>query len=92
MSYDYQTSLPAFKEPGKDICRSKVLDAIKKLGWCCDRQIAEFLDWPINRVTPRRGELFTAGKIENFGLRKYEGRAVNWWRVKIEVIQSKLFI
>lgn len=90
MTYDYQTSLPAFKEPGKDRCREIVLSAIRTLGICNDKQIAEYLDWPINRVTPRRGELETAGRIVSDGKRKgKEGRLVNWWRLPIT--QGQLF-
>ena len=41
--------------------RRLVLQAIaalcKQQGSCCDKQIADYLGWPINRVTPRRGEL-----------------------------------
>lgn len=82
MTYDYQTSYPAFKEPGKCESREKVLSAIRALGICNDKGIAEFLKWPINRVTPRRGELEIAGKIESAGKRKNsEGRTVNFWRV-----------
>lgn len=93
MTYDFQTSYSAYKEPGKDRCREIVLQAIKQLGVCNDKQIAEYLKWPINRVTPRRGELETAGKIEGAGKGKNsEGRMVNWWRVKIEVKQGEMFV
>lgn len=93
MTYDYQTSLPAYKAPGKDQCRDKVFEAIRVLGVCNDRQISEFLNWPINRVTPRRGELETEGKIVSDGKRKgKEGRLVNWWRIKCIVIQGEFFI
>lgn len=92
MTYDYQTSYQAYKEPGKDQCRDKVFEAIKRLGTCNDRQISEFLKWPINRVTPRRGELETEGKVESAGKRKNsEGRLVNWWRIKCLVIQGEFF-
>lgn len=90
--YDFQTSYPAFKEPGKDRCREIVLSAIKALGVCNDKQIAGYLNWPINRVTPRRGELITEGKIISDGKRKGNGRLVNWWKVKIEVKQGELWI
>lgn len=83
MGYDFQTSLPAYKEPGKDSCRQKVFFAIKTLGECTDRMIAKHLDWPINRVTPRRGELTHAGIVEGAGVKKDQDgkRNVNWWKI-----------
>ena len=74
MSYDYISSLPAYKEnpKGKDFCRQQVLIAVKKLQPCNDRQIAEYLKWPINRVTPRRGELEKANLVVCAGKRKDE--------------------
>jgi hypothetical protein len=83
--YDYQTSLPAYKEAKQNINNKQqdVLDAIEKLGVCCDHQIAEHLFWPINRVTPRRGELVDAGKIHiAFRGKDFEtGRTVNFWKI-----------
>lgn len=90
--YDYKTSYPAYKEPGKDQCRGIVLAAVRTLGECNDKQIAAYLNWPINRVTPRRGELFIAGIVERSERRKNEdGRLVNWWRIKKQVVQTTLF-
>jgi hypothetical protein len=82
--YDYQTSLPAFKEAQKTSNHKQqdVFNAIKKLGICSDHQIAEYLGWPINRVTPRRGELVISNKI-NFAFRSKDfdtGRSVNFWQ------------
>lgn len=90
MSYDYQTSYPAYKEKGKDVCRRKVFLAIKLLGECTDRMIADHLGWPINRVTPRRGELLSAGLIQPAGIRKDQesNRSVNWWKVTPVIIQT----
>jgi len=59
-----------------------VLRAIKRLGTCCDRQIAEYLHWPINRVTPRRGEILDMGLVEDAGTRKdITNRTVTFWKV-----------
>lgn len=81
MSYDYQSSLPAYKELGKDRCRQLVFQAISNIGACNDRQIADHLNWPINRVTPRRGELVQTGHVVQF--RKQcdpeTGRTVSYW-------------
>jgi hypothetical protein len=85
--YDYQTSLPAYQVAQKNINKKQqtVLEAITELGTCCDHQIAEHLDWPINRVTPRRGELIEAGRIQfAFRGKDFEtGRTVNFWKPTI---------
>lgn len=81
MSYDYQSSLPAYKELGKDRCRQLVLQAICEMQICTDRQISEYLKWPINRVTPRRGELVQSGVVIQFRKQKdpETGRLVSFW-------------
>jgi hypothetical protein len=96
MGYDYQSSYHAFKEAPqrKDFARQMVLLAIIKLAPCNDRQIAQYLGWPINRVTPRRGELVEEGKIiqERKGLDPATNRTVSWWIKKPEgSFQRKLF-
>lgn len=82
--YDFNTSMPAYLEALTNINekQKKVLHAIHHLGVCNDHQIAEFLTWPINRVTPRRGELIDVGLIETaFRGKDFEtGRTVNFWK------------
>ena len=82
--YDFKTSKPAYEEAKISINKKQqfVYDAIIKLGVCNDHQIAEELGWPINRVTPRRGELFNDGKIDRaFRGKDFEtGRTVNYWQ------------
>lgn len=82
--YDYTTSLPAYQEAQKNINKKQqdVLHAIIKLGICSDHQIAEYLAWPINRVTPRRGELVENSRIQfAFRGKDFEtGRTVNFWK------------
>jgi hypothetical protein len=83
--YDRQTSLPAYQEAKENIKTKQqtVLDAIICLGVCCDHQIAEYLGWAINRVTPRRKELVEAGRVEcAYKGKDFEtGRTVNFWQV-----------
>jgi hypothetical protein len=83
MSYDYQTSLPAYNDAKISISKSrlKVLGAIQELGICNDKMIAEKLDWPINRITNRRGELLNEGKIILHKKAKDSStnRTVNYW-------------
>ncbi len=96
--YDFETSLPAYKEAKEtniDFCRQQVFIAIRKLGICTDKQIAEKLNWPINRVTPRRNELVKSALVEL----KYKhpdkdsGRTVCHWHEKpvTPVKQKDLF-
>jgi hypothetical protein len=87
--YDYQTSMPAFQQAQKTSNHKQqdVLNAIKRLGICSDHQIAEFLGWPINRVTPRRGELVISNKV-NFAFRSKDfdtGRSVNFWQFNNQI-------
>ena len=87
MPYDQTTSGAAYRETPaqtRDYCRQQVFIAIRKLQPCTDKQISEYLNWPINRVTPRRGELtedelvVLAKKAED----PSSCRMVNWWMVK----------
>lgn len=95
MTYDNQTSLPAYNEGrgGRDYSRQIVLITIRKLGVCNDRQISEELKWPINRVTPRRGELVDTGHV--ISVKKdadpVTGRMVNWWMAHKKWQQIPLF-
>lgn len=95
MSYDYQTSLLAYKESpeSKDYCRQVVFLTIRRLGICNDRQIAAHIGWPINRVTPRRGELVIQGQVISAGKRvdPDTGRTVNYWQMAIKFTQMTLF-
>ena len=94
MAYDYESSLPAYKEGKKDFARQMVYIAICKLAPCNDRQIAEHLRWPINRVTPRRGELVEDGKViqERKAPDPATNRTVSWWIKRPEgVYQKSLF-
>lgn len=60
-----------------------ILNAIKAIQPCSDVQIAEYLAYEINRVTPRRGELAAMGKIVEAGKVKNKyNRPVNTWKVK----------
>lgn len=93
--YDFHSSMPAYKEnaKGKDYCRQMVLLAIRKLQCCNDREIAEYLGWPINRVTPRRGELVDSGLIVQ---RKKDqdpttNRTVSYWIERPAIYQPSLF-
>ena len=81
-NYDYQCSLPAFKEP-KDQSRQKVFSAIQKLQPCTNQQIAKYLGWEINRVTGRVRELVEKTLVEcAYKAPDYNtGRTVNYWKI-----------
>lgn len=57
----------------------------------CDQDIADALDWPINRVTGRRGELVGFGKVVKAGkkLNAY-GKRVSVWMPVPEQLQLVL--
>lgn len=90
--YDYVSSLPAYRE-NKDFCRQQVFIAIRKLQPCTDKQIAEYLNWPINRVTGRRGELVESGIIvmDRKDKDTATDRLVSFWQIKPLNFQPKLF-
>ena len=94
MSYDYTCSLPPYKEK-TDIayCNEIVLTVIKNFAPITDKQISQKLGWEINRVNPRRNELVTSGKVVCAFKQPdpVSKRTVNWWAIKSETIQQKLF-
>jgi len=53
------TSIQAWEEIKDNLGpkRKAVYEALRQLGIANDKMIAKFLSWPINTVTPRRGEL-----------------------------------
>lgn len=57
--------------------RTLVLNAIAAIQPCSDKEIANYLKWEINRVTPRRGELVEMGKIREHGKKIQNSRTVN---------------
>ena len=64
------TSLEAFRNLTKEMIGERqeaVLKAIEMLGPISDKQIATVLGWPINTITPRRGEIEDMGLIECSG-------------------------
>lgn len=99
MPYDHKTSGVAYHdttEKSRDYCRQQVLIAIRKLKVCNDRQIAEYLGpeaWPINRITPRRGELVTMGVVvlDRKAKDPVTNRTVSYWKEKTIPYQPSLF-
>lgn len=59
----------------------RVMDALRYIGYFTNKELAEFLEWEINSVTPRVNELVKRGLIERKSSRpcKYTGRtAIEW--------------
>ncbi len=78
-------SIAAFRSVPIGRRQRQVLDAITELwrqGWRpSDQDIAAYLGWPINCITPRRGELVDAGCVIKGGDKRAEtGRRVSWWK------------
>jgi hypothetical protein len=87
MSNVQQTSLaPYFDEvrPTLGQRQQRVLMAIRQIGPACNQQIADFLQKPINTVTPRVFELRKLGKVELDRKDIYAGtgRKVIFWKEK----------
>lgn len=63
----------------------KVRYVLMKFGPLTDQQIAEHLEWPINCVTGRRGELVEMGVVLDAGYATAKtGRKVHVWKLKYE--------
>ena len=95
MSYDYISSLPAYKgnKQGKDYCRSMVFLTIKKLGIANDREIKSHLGWEKNSVVPRRNELVEKQLVVMAykKLDPHTNRTVSYWEVKKINYEPKMF-
>lgn len=77
-------SLQAYDMVDLNRRQREVLDAIVALHAAgkrpCDQDIADHLDWTINRVTGRRGALVEAGKVVKAGTKLNRfGRRVSVW-------------
>lgn len=78
------TSIKAYKEdalPTLGQRQAVVLRALEALGAATNSELAQKLDWTINRVTPRVYELRKAGKVTDDGKRpcKITGRVAYVW-------------
>ena len=63
--------------------QEKVYDVIRVIEPCTDIEISSFIGWPINRITPRRGELESMFLIEEYDhVKGRSGRMACRWIVK----------
>lgn len=84
-----QTSLAAWEKTKLKIgaAQRAVLHTLKRLNeltlrGATDQEVAKALGWSINRVTPRRGELYKKGLVrqgENRQCSVTKGQAAEWW-------------
>lgn len=60
-----QTSILAFHSVRKSLSNRQmaVYRAIENIGPANNRMIADYLNYPINQITPRTNELVTKGKV-----------------------------
>lgn len=90
-----------FRETSREAYRSleninrkqrEVYETIKHLGSACNYEVARYLGWPINAVTPRTGELVSYELVEeSHRAVSPTGRKAIYWKVKKDVTQGELF-
>lgn len=68
--------------------QKQVLDALRFFPDATNTEIAAHLKWPINRITPRIGELRKMGLVLDAGRRpcKVTGSTAHAWRAKHPVL------
>lgn len=79
-----QTSLFAYigVKPKINSRQKDVYEALRKFNHATNKQIAEYLGWEINRLTPRMGELRKMGLVREWGIVKDKsGRSAIAWEV-----------
>jgi len=79
-----QTSLQAFEQVQEHLGENQnaVYDVIRRIGPCSNKDIALFLQWPINCVTPRTLELRKLGLVFDVGIGVQCGKMVHFWGVE----------
>lgn len=79
-----QTSLFAYIEvkPTLGDKQKIVYEALKKFDHMSNQEIAEYLGWEINSITPRVLELRKMGYVREWGeVKNKQGRAVKAWEI-----------
>ena len=66
-----------------------VLGMLRLLGSATDLELSNHLGWPINKITPRRGELVELGLVEARGTVSQNGRQAITWAVAKPPKQSR---
>ena len=89
------TSIQAYQNDVKPTLGQRqraVMEALRYRPEFTNNELAEYLQWPINTVTPRIFELRAKGKVEESCRRAdgVTGRKAIAWRIKKEIGQTKL--
>lgn len=78
-----QTSLAAYSSIKSKLNRNQrlVLDALEEIHPASNKQVAEYMKWPINSVTPRMLELRKKSKVvQAYVGRDLGGRKAIFWK------------
>lgn len=72
----------SFIQPKLTDCQKEVYDAMRAMNrQFTDKDLAHFMGFEINRITPRRGELVKKGLIRKAGDVIRDGRKASLWEV-----------
>jgi len=77
-----QTSMETYLvnvKPKLNTKQHEVYRAIEEYGPCTNRQLAEYMNRPINTITPRCGELRAKGKVVEIYRAEDGGRKAIYW-------------
>ena len=85
------TSLEAYATVKITEAQKKVLGVFRTIEKpLCNSQVAYYLEWPINRITPRVLELRNMGILVEAGKKKVNGRNVHLWKCR-DLIKETLW-
>jgi hypothetical protein len=86
------TSLHAYALASQHLGKTQkaVLDALRFFPDATNAEIADYMDWPVNRITPRVGELRKQGLVFDAGRRacKVTGSTAHAWKAKYPVLPA----
>ena len=72
----------SFIQPKLTDCQKEVYDAMRAMNrQFTDKELAHFMSYEINRITPRRGELLKKGLIRKAGDVIRDGRKASLWEI-----------
>ena len=84
------TSLHAYALASQQLgtTQKAVLDALRFFPDATNAEIADYMDWPVNRITPRMGELRKQGLVFDAGRRtcKVTGSTAHAWKARHPVL------
>jgi DNA-binding MarR family transcriptional regulator len=85
-----ETSLEAFGKVKIGQAQQSVLTVIKMFDGRTNAELGKYLDWPINRITPRVKELREKGLVVDAGVRVclITGSMSHAWKAKVEKNQE----